>query len=306
MGTCPTATRPGGGPHPGGVGHDRGRGRRPVSDAAFDLDVARARTHDGPLSLVVVADSTSFTDHLGPQLPSTPHLYPQVAARHLAAALDRPVVPTVVARPGMTVRDAVRVVTKDQHVQYDVLAHADAVVLGVGSFDHAPIGVPAGVEVAATYLRPTALRRRVRRALKAAYPVLVRATGGRVTRTAWPEFARLYTELADHVRGLTWGRVPGVAVGPTSHRSAYYGHTHPTHARDQARQRALASELGFVAVDAWPHVVPHAAELNVDGIHWPAAAHEAVGRAVADALLPGLRGDGPLVGLPPAAAAALG
>lgn len=272
----------------------------------FDLDVPHARTHDGPLSLVVVGDSTCFTDDRGPQLPSTPHLYPQVVARELAAALGRQVVATVVARPGMTVRDAVRVVTKDQHVQYDVIAHADAVVIGVGSFDHAPAGVPPSVEVVSAYLRPTPLRRQVRRTLKAAYPWLVRATGGRRTRTPLTEFDRLFVELLEHVRGLTWGRVAGAAVGPTSHRSRYYGRGHRTHPHRQAHHLALAERYGFRGVASWPLVEPHVDELNVDGIHWPVAAHGAVGVAVADALLPALRGQAPTVGLPATAAAALG
>jgi diglucosylglycerate octanoyltransferase len=274
--------------------------------SSFDLDLPRALSHDGPLSLVVIGDSTAFTDHLGPQVPGTPHLYPQVAARELAAALGRDVVATVVARPGMTVRDAVRTVTKEQHVQYDVLAHADAVVVGVGSFDHAPVGVPPSVEAVAAYLRPTPLRRRVRRGLKAAYPWLVRANRGRRTRTPLSEFDRLFVELLDHVRGLTWGRVAGAAIGPTSHRSRYYGPGHPTHAGRQAHHLGVAERHGFRGVAAWPLVEPYADELNVDGIHWPAAAHEAVGRAVAAALRPGLTGDGPTVGLPRAAAEALG
>jgi diglucosylglycerate octanoyltransferase len=274
--------------------------------SSLDLDLPRALSHDEPLSLVVVGDSTAFTDHLGPQVPGTPHLYPQVAARVLSAALGREVVPTVVARPGMTVRDAVRTVTKEQHVQYDVLAHADAVVVGVGSFDHAPVGVPPSIEAVAAYLRPTPLRRRVRRGLKTAYPWLVRASGGRRTRTPLTEFDRLFVELLDHVRGLTWGRVAGAAIGPTSHRSRYYGPGHPTHAAREAHHLAVAERHGFRGVAAWPLVEPHADDLNVDGIHWPAAAHEAVGRAAAAALLPGLAGDGPTVGLPRAAAEALG
>ncbi|MEX1177910.1 MAG: hypothetical protein WEB09_05570 [Nitriliruptor sp.] len=276
------------------------------SPATVDLDQPRALGHDGPLSLVVVADSTAFTDHLGPQLPSTPHLYPQVVARRLAAELGREVVATVVARPGMTVRDAVRTVTKDQHVQFDVLARADAVVIGVGSFDHAPLGVPPAVEVLATYLRPSALRRRVRRVLKASYPWLANTAGARRTRTSLDEFDRLFVELLDHVRGLTWGRVAGAVVGPTSHRSRYYGQGHHAHPHRETHQLELAERFGFTGVASWPHVRPHADELNVDGIHWPPAAHEAVGRAVADALLPALRGAGPTVGLPAAAAEALG
>lgn len=268
---------------------------------AVDLTVPHVADHDGPVSLVVVADSTAFTDATGPQLPSATHLYPQVAARRLAARLDREVVATVVARPGLTVRDAVRTVTKDQHVQFDVLAHADAVVIGVGSFDHAPLGVPPTAELLAAHLRPTEARRRARATLAAAYPWLVRLNGGRRTRTPLPEFDRLYVQLLEHVRGLTWGRVAGVAVGPTSHRARYYGHVHPTHPAREAHTLQRAREHGFAGVAAWPLVEPYADALNVDGIHWPADAHEAVGAAVADALLPGLTGSGPTVGLPTAA-----
>lgn len=272
---------------------------------AIDLDGPRAQTHDGPLSLVVIADSTAFTDHLGPQLPHTPHLYPQVAARALADALDRDVVATVVARPGTTVRDAVRTVTKDQHVQFDLLASADAVVVGVGSFDHAPAGVPPSIEALATHLRPARLRRRVRRGLRASYPWLARTVGRHRSRTPVTEFDRLFAQLLDHVRGLTWGRVAGVALGPTSHRSRYYGGAHRIHAAREAHHLAVARAHGFATVATWPLVAPHADALNVDGIHWPPAAHDAVGRAVAATLLPALSGTAPTVGLPPAVEAAI-
>jgi hypothetical protein len=168
------------------------------------------------------------------------------------------------------------------------------------------MGVPPAIETLATYLRPPPLRRRLRRGLRTAYPLIVRATGARRTRTPLPEFDRRFAELLDHVRGLTWGRVAGVAVGPTSHRSAYYGWRHPLHAQREAHHLAVAGRHGFRGVASWPLVEPHTGDLNVDGIHWPVAAHEAVGLAVAAAQLPALTGDAPTVGLPPAAAVALG
>jgi diglucosylglycerate octanoyltransferase len=254
-----------------------------------------------PLRLVVLGDSTSFTDAEGPQLPDHPGLYPNVVARHLERALDRRVEVTVVARAGHTVREAVRTVTKDRHVQFDVVAHADALVVGVGSFDHAPGGVPAVVEAVVPYLRPDGLRRRVRTVLRSAYPWLVRVTGGRRPRTSRSEFDRLFALLLDHVRGLTWGRAAGVVLGPTSHRSPYYANVHPRHAAAVARQLGLARCHGFAAVDAWAHVLPDVDRLNPDGIHWPASAHARVGAAVAEALLPQLRGETGPIGLPAAA-----
>lgn len=249
------------------------------------------------LRLVVIGDSTAFTDHRGPQLPSAAHLYPNVLAHRLEQALDRPVDLTVLAQAGATVREAARLVTKDRHAQFDVIAPADAVVVGVGSFDHAPAGVPPSVQAVVPYLRPTALRRALRSQLHRVYPTLVRLRGGRGRRTPRPEFSRLFVQLLRQVQGLTWGRAAGVVLGPTSHRSAYYGHRHPAHACAQREQLALARAHGFAAVACWPHVEPFADALNPDGIHWPAAAHAAVGNALADALLPQLQGSG-RIGLP--------
>lgn len=245
-----------------------------------------------PLRLVVVADSTSFIDGTGPQLPDTPHLYPQVVARRLAEELDRTVDLQVLSRAGRTVRDAWDVVGKDRHAQFEVLAHADAVILGVGSFDHAPGGVPAWVGAVTPFLRPDSLRRRARRLTHAAYPVIVRATDGRLRRTPAREFERLFELLCSQVRGLTRG-APTVVLGPTSHRSAYYGHRHPGHADGQALQFSVADRHGMATLAVWPLVEPHADRLNPDGIHWPATAHQAVGEAAAEALLAQLTGRAP-------------
>ncbi len=250
------------------------------------------------LSVLVLGDSTAFADQTGPQLPDTPHLYPNVAARHLEERLDRAVEVTVVAQPGATVRDALRAATKDRHVQFDLLAHADAVVIGVGSFDHAPAGIPPSVQAIVPFLRPDGLRRQVRRTLHAAYPRVIHLRRGRGSRTPPREFQRLYGALLDQVRSITWGRAAGAALGPTSHRSAYYGHRHPGHALAEARQLAQARAHGYAPVAVWPRVAPHLDALNDDGIHWPAPVHALIGADVAAALLPQLTGQAPTTGLP--------
>lgn len=253
---------------------------------------------DRPLRLVVLGDSTAFTDHRGPQLPTEPTLYPNVAARQLAEALDRHVEVVIVARAGTTIRDVHRTVTKDRHVMFDVLLGADAVVVALGGFDHAPGGVPPMVDAAVPYLRPAPVRRRVRRALSAAYPWIVRASGYRMTRTHAATFDRLYADLFTHVRGLTRG-APGAALGPTSHHHAsWYGDRHPRHPRREAEQLAIAAGHGYATRPVWDLVAPHAEDFNVDGIHWPTPAHAAVGSAVADLLLPQLAGRVPLPCIP--------
>jgi hypothetical protein len=250
-----------------------------------------------PLRLVVLADSTAFTDHRGPQLPTEPTLYPNVAARFLSSQLDREVTTTIIARAGTTVRDVHKAVTKDRHVMFDVLLGADAVIVGFGGFDHAPGGVPPMIDAMVPFLRPAGLRRRVRKGLHAAYPWLVRATGYRLTRTHAGDFDRLYDDLFTHVRGLTRG-APGVALGPTSHRSAYYAWRHPRHRQREAEQLRIAARHGYAPIPVWDHVLPHVDRLNVDGIHWPPEVHASVGAAVGAALLDQIRGDAPIPGIP--------
>ena len=119
-----------------------------------------------------------------------------------------------------------------------------------------------------------------------------------MTRTHAATFDHLYDDLFTHVRGLTRG-APGVALGPTSHhQAAWYGNRHPRHPQREAQQLAIAAHHGYATRPVWDLVSPFAADFNVDGIHWPAPAHAAVGAAVADLLLPQLAGDAPLPASP--------
>ncbi|HVL33656.1 MAG TPA: SGNH/GDSL hydrolase family protein [Actinomycetota bacterium] len=243
-----------------------------------------------PLRLVVLGDSTAFTNHVGPQLPGDPGLYPNVIARALERALDREVSVTVLARAGADSRDTWRVLYKDRHAQFEVLMGADAVVVAIGSIDHAPCGVPPVFEQIVPYIRPEWLRRRARRALHALHGPLTRLRGARTMRTPLPEFERLYDAVLFQVRALTQG-VPGVVMGPTSHRSPYYGHVHPGRDERERVQFEIARRHGFAVVASWPLVQPHADRLNPDGIHWPVEAHADVGEALAVPLIAQLKGE---------------
>src|ERR687888_2111131 len=99
-----------------------------------------------PLRLVILGDSTAFTDDVGPQLPTHKVLYPNVVASAIEAAVGRPVQLNVIARAGTDVRETWRTLTKDRHVQFEVMMGADAVLVGIGSIDHAPSGLPAALE----------------------------------------------------------------------------------------------------------------------------------------------------------------
>jgi len=245
-----------------------------------------------PLRLIVLGDSLAFTDERGPQLPAEPTLYPNVIARAIEDALLRPVTVTVLARAGSDVRDAWKLVFKDRHVQFEVLTRADAVVVAVGSFDHAPAGVPPALEALVPFLHPARLRRGARTVLRAAHPWGVRLTAGRFTRTPWPEFARLYDAILHQVRALADGAA-GVVLAPTSHRSDYYADVHPQRAERERGQIEIATGHGYPVVRAWPIVEPNAEGLNPDGIHWPAQVHTAIGRALGEQLVAQLRDEAP-------------
>ncbi len=245
---------------------------------------------DDGLRLVVLGDSTCFVDGDGPQLPGHPGVWPTMLAHDLEERLGREVTTQVVARAGMTVHDAWSIVAKDRHVQFEVLMGADLVVLSVGSFDHAPFGVPAALSAMVPHLAAPGVRRRVRRALHATYPVVVRATGGRFTRTNAAVFDRLYDQVLTQIRGLA-NQAAMAALGPTSHRSPYYGHQHPRHASREREQGQIAARHGLPYVPTWPLVEPFADELNVDGIHWPRSAHRAVANALLDPLVAQLCGE---------------
>jgi hypothetical protein len=250
----------------------------------------RRRAHDdSPVRLVVLGDSFSFTDERGPQMPNTPTLWPNVTAAAISAALDVDVTVTVLARPAQTAVSARELVRKDRHAQFEVLAHADAVVIAIGSYDHAPMGVPSFVEAVVPFVRPPSVRRRVRVGLHAVYPRVVRATRARMARTATAEFTRAYDDVLTHVRGVAHGAA-GVALGPSSHRTPYYGGRHPRFAEREQLQLELAASQGFAPVAAWLHVEPVVDQLNVDGIHWPRVAHAAVGASVAASLIVQLGG----------------
>ncbi|MBW3662855.1 MAG: hypothetical protein KY469_07120 [Actinobacteria bacterium] len=244
---------------------------------------------DDPLRLVVFGDSLAFTTAEGPQLPDHPGVYPNVLRRLLEAELGREVEVTTLARAGLTIREAWRWVTKDRHAQFDVLARADALVVAIGSFDHAPAGTPAVLDAVVPYVRSDRARRGLRRGLHLAYPWFVRVSRGRRPRTPDRVFDRLYDQLLLQLRGLVRGAA-GVVMGPTSHRSDFYAHRHPGHTQAEARQFAIAQRHGFPTVPSWPHVLSATDRLNIDGIHWPEDVHAAVAAALATPLLDQLRG----------------
>jgi len=244
------------------------------------------------LRVAVVGDSTAFTDATGPLPPDADVLWPNVLARELTDRTGRAAAVTVWARPGVDALVAWQALTKDRHLMFDVIGPADVVVIAIGSLDHAPAGLPPVLDDVIPRLRPAGLRRRVRSTVRRAHPWVVRLRGARGVRTPAAVFAHRYRQVLDQARGLTMGRAVCVALGPTSHRARHHGGTHPRRAESERRQLALAEIAGWSTVPVWEHVAPFADRLNPDGVHWPAEAHGAVGRAAAAAVADALARSG--------------
>lgn len=245
-----------------------------------------------PLRLVVIGDSFAFTDHRGPQLPDEPTLFPSVTADRLRTALGSSVRTWTIARAGWGVREVWRAVTKDRHLQFEVLAGADAVVVAVGSYDHLPAGVPPVLEAVTPYLRPARLRRGYRRLLGAVSLRSIRATDGRFRRVPVGEFARLYDAILGQVRGLTHG-APTVALGPAGQDAERYGRRNPHLRSGEALQERIAARHGVAFAPVRELVDPHVGALNPDGIHWPPVVHAAVGETAGSVLAEQLTGERP-------------
>ena len=243
----------------------------------------------GVLRVAVIGDSTSFTDAAGPLPPDAALLWPNVMGRELRGRTGRAVVVTVWARPGVDALTAWQALTKDRHIMFEVVGPADVVVVAIGSLDHAPAGLPPVLDAIVPYLRPAVVRRRIRAAIRWSHPWVVRARGARGVRTPAAEFARRYGKVLEQARGLTLGRAVCIALGPTSHRARHHGGSHPRREESEGRQLALAEAHGYRTVPVWEHVAPHVDRLNPDGVHWPAEAHAAIGRATAATIAAELR-----------------
>jgi lysophospholipase L1-like esterase len=240
------------------------------------------------LRLVVLGDSLSFHGPAGPLPLADPRLYPNLLGERLAAGTGRPWDVTVVARAGWGVREAWYALQRDVHLQQQVLVGADAVVLGVGSSDSLSVGVPRPLMAALPFLRPTPLRRRIRRLVDRHHHRLIAVTGARLRYTPPSVYAHGWRKSIEALRLFAPGAAL-CAVEPAIHVARYYARRHPHHARTVGLTRDLAAALDVATVDLAKLMRPHIGSLNPDGIHWSFELHAAVAEAMAGALLGQLR-----------------
>jgi diglucosylglycerate octanoyltransferase len=237
--------------------------------------------------LVVLADSLSFHGPDGPLPLADARLYPNLVADALAAATGEPWRASVVAQAGWGVRELWLALQRDVHLQQQVLLGADAVVLGLGSSDWLSVGVPRPAMALLHFVRPTTVRRRLRRGIDRNHHHLVRLTGARLRYTPTSVYRHGWRKCVEALR-LFAPDAALCAVEPAIHVGGYYALAHPFHAEGVRVTRELAAALEVPLVDLPALLQPHLGSLNVDGIHWSFAAHADVARAMAATLLPQL------------------
>ena len=237
--------------------------------------------------LVVIGDSLAFQGPAGPVPLADDRLYPNVLADALWAGTGQHVETAVVARAGWGMRDVWLALQKDVHLQQQLLIGADAVVLGAGSLDTLPVGVPEALLATLPYLRPMSLRRRVRRGLARAHPTLVRLTAGRMRHTPLEVYRHCWRKTIGALR-LFAPDAALCAVLPPLHIGTYYAGDTRHHRPTWTATRELAAELDVPVVDLAALGRPWLHRLNPDGLHWAWEVHHEVGRALAGVLLPQL------------------
>lgn len=246
---------------------------------------AAPESPEHPRRLVVIADSLSFHGPEGPVPLADERLYPNRLARELEGRTGQGWSVATVARAGWGYREVWLALQTDVHLQQQVLLGADAVVLAAGSSDALAVGVPRPLYAVVPFIRPTGLRRRVRRTIQRAHPWLVRATAGRVRHTPASVHAHALRKSMDAVR-LFAPHAAMCAYLPSAHRAGYYARWNP-HLEEVARTtRTMAEARGIPVVDLAALGRPWLTALNPDGMHWPWGLHTAVAEATARALSP--------------------
>ena len=189
------------------------------------------------------------------------------------------------SRPGWTARDGWWALTKDPTAWGVALPRADAVVLALGQMDQLPAALPTWLRESIPYLRPAALRGRVRAAYRAAAPGLIRLTDGRMTQLGVPATSHY---LARMVQGIRHFRpdVPIVRLNP----APYDAHIYPAqrhHVSAVVEARAWCERMHVAGIDLDPIVGPHlrAGRNNPDGMHWGWQCHDDIATALAKVLI---------------------
>ncbi len=258
-------------------------------------DVGRgADSQRSELRILLLGDSLSFQGPQGIVTPTDPRLFPNVMVEQLSMELGRPVTVTGAAREGWTTRDAWWALTKDPHVFAEELPVTDALFIGVGGMDQLPTVMPTYLRDSIPYIRPGALRRKVRRAYRDLAPRSVALTGGLMRQLPQSATDRYLTRIVQAVR-LISGNIPIVTFTP----SPYGGRTYPSQKFHAAARRAMISwginhQVAVLDIEEIVNRHTLVGDRNPDGMHWGWSTHQEVGTGIARLMI----GEIASVGLP--------
>lgn len=227
--------------------------------------------------LLVLGDSLAFHGPVRAEVPDHPDLFANVAAR----ALGDDVHVDIVARMGWTARDGWWALTKDPMVWGRYLPRASGLVVSLGHFDQLPAALPTWWRESIPYVRPGAVRRRIRSAYSAGAPALIRAFDGRMTQLSPRATSHLLGRIVTSVRHL-YPELPIVRLAPSPWDSRLYP-VQRSHEPAVAAAREWSAMFDVPLVEVDPLV--STATNNPDGLHWGWDSHERVGTATAKALL---------------------
>lgn len=228
--------------------------------------------------VLVLADSLSFYGPTGGLAADDARIWPNL----VASGVSRPV--DLFARIGWTSRDIWWAITQDPRI-WAALPKAEVVVLAYGGMDSLPSPLPTALREQIRYVRPSALRERVRSTYGWLQP--------RLSGLGWPMALppRVTVDYFEKVRSSISQlrpELPILVALPPTHASPYYGYAHHGRVPTSAAIARWAAAHRLPTVDFYPITAAHFADgadrMNPDGIHWGLHTHEAIAGLVAPAV----------------------
>nr|WP_054813634.1 diglucosylglycerate octanoyltransferase [Nocardia arizonensis] len=222
--------------------------------------------------LLVIADSLSYFGPKGGLPANHPRIWPNLVGAELDWQVE------LVGRIGWTCRDAYWALIGDPRV-WAAVPNAGAVVFAVGGMDTLPSPLPTALRELIRYVRPAWLRRVVRSTYNWSQPKLSKL--GRPVALP-PKVSIDYLEQSREALAQLRPDLPFVAVLPSVHDCAAYGHVHRGRPRAVKALREWSARTGVPLVDLGEAVRDNifSGEANPDGIHWGWAGHSAVATAM--------------------------
>nr|WP_280204272.1 diglucosylglycerate octanoyltransferase [Nocardia farcinica] len=244
----------------------------PVQDAAGAVASAESKR---PV-LLVIADSLAYFGPKGGLPADDPRIWPNL----VAAELDWDV--ELVGRIGWTCRDAYWALIGDPRV-WAAVPRAGAVVFAVGGMDTLPSPLPTALRELIRYVRPPALRRRVRATYNWLQPRLSKL--GRPVALP-PRVSIDYLEQSRQALAQLRPDLPVIGVLPSVHNCEAYGRVHSGRPRAVKALREWSARTAVPLVDLGEAVRENifSGEANPDGIHWGWDGHTAVANAMVKTL----------------------